>query len=49
MIIDVNVNLSRWPSRRLHGDEPDELVKMLELACKGITTLLQEQARALST
>jgi len=29
MIIDVNVNLSRWPFRRLHGDEPGELVKML--------------------
>ncbi|HVR85459.1 MAG TPA: amidohydrolase family protein [Planctomycetota bacterium] len=29
MIIDVNVNLSRWPFRRLRGDEPAELVSLL--------------------
>ncbi len=29
MIIDVNVNLSRWPFRRLRGDDPKELAKML--------------------
>jgi hypothetical protein len=29
MIIDVNVNLSRWPFRRLRGDETPELVTML--------------------
>lgn len=28
-MIDVNVNLSRWPLRRLTGDEPDRLVKEL--------------------
>jgi predicted TIM-barrel fold metal-dependent hydrolase len=28
-IIDTNVYLSRWPFRRLHGDEPDELVAKL--------------------
>ena len=29
MIVDVNVNLSRWPFRRLAGDEPAELVERL--------------------
>jgi predicted TIM-barrel fold metal-dependent hydrolase len=29
MIIDVNANLSRWPFRRLRGDETPELVAML--------------------
>lgn len=29
MIVDVNVNLSRWPFRRLRGDETPELVEML--------------------
>ena len=29
MIIDVNVSLSRWPFRRLTGDEPAELVARL--------------------
>jgi len=29
MIIDVNVHLSRWPFRRLRGDEPAELVSFL--------------------
>jgi predicted TIM-barrel fold metal-dependent hydrolase len=29
MIIDVNVSLSRWPFRRLRGDEPAELVSLL--------------------
>jgi predicted TIM-barrel fold metal-dependent hydrolase len=29
MIIDTNVNLSRWPFRRLTGDEPTELVSRL--------------------
>ena len=29
MIIDVNVHLSRWPFRRLRGDEPGELVSLL--------------------
>jgi predicted TIM-barrel fold metal-dependent hydrolase len=28
-VIDVNVNLSRWPFRRLAGDEPAELVARL--------------------
>src|SRR5579864_9288044 len=28
-MIDVNVNLSRWPYRRLIGDEPDDLVANL--------------------
>ena len=28
-LIDVNVNLSRWPLRRLPGDEPDRLVAQL--------------------
>src|SRR5262249_34048486 len=27
--VDVNVNLSRWPFRRLKGDEPAELVAKL--------------------
>lgn len=30
MIIDVNVNLSRWPFRRLAGDEPAALVAKLK-------------------
>jgi predicted TIM-barrel fold metal-dependent hydrolase len=29
MIIDVNANLSRWPFRRLRGDDTPELVAML--------------------
>ncbi|MEW5975894.1 MAG: amidohydrolase family protein [Acidobacteriota bacterium] len=29
MIIDTNVNLSRWPFRRLAGDEPADLVSKL--------------------
>ncbi len=29
MIIDVNVHLSRWPFRRLRGDDPEELVSHL--------------------
>ncbi|HLY08717.1 MAG TPA: amidohydrolase family protein [Planctomycetota bacterium] len=29
MIIDVNVTLSRWPFRRLRGDEPGDLVSLL--------------------
>ena len=29
MIVDTNVNLSRWPFRRLPGDEPAELVAKL--------------------
>jgi predicted TIM-barrel fold metal-dependent hydrolase len=29
MIIDVNVNVSRWPFRRLKGDETSDLVTML--------------------
>jgi predicted TIM-barrel fold metal-dependent hydrolase len=29
MIVDVNVNLSRWPFRRLRGDETPVLVSML--------------------
>jgi predicted TIM-barrel fold metal-dependent hydrolase len=29
MIVDANVNLSRWPFRRLRGDEPEELAAML--------------------
>jgi uncharacterized protein len=28
-LIDVNVNLSRWPTRRLRGDEPGDLVAKL--------------------
>ena len=28
-MIDTNVYLSRWPFRRLRGDEPGELVEML--------------------
>lgn len=35
MIVDVNVNLSRWPFRRLKGDEPSELVAMLQQ--RGVT------------
>jgi predicted TIM-barrel fold metal-dependent hydrolase len=30
MIIDVNVHLSRWPFRRLRGDEPADLVAYLK-------------------
>ena len=30
MIIDTNVSLSRWPFRRLVGDEPTELVSILK-------------------
>src|SRR5215510_3539023 len=29
MIIDTNVNLSRWPFRRLAGDQPADLVARL--------------------
>lgn len=29
MIVDVNVSLSRWPFRRVRGDETPELVEML--------------------
>ena len=29
MIIDTNVNLSRWPFRRLAGDETADLVARL--------------------
>jgi len=29
-IIDTNVNLFRWPFRRVHGDETGELVKILK-------------------
>lgn len=29
MIVDVNVHLSRWPFRRLRGDEPSDLASML--------------------
>jgi predicted TIM-barrel fold metal-dependent hydrolase len=29
MIVDINVSLSRWPFRRLRGDETSELVAML--------------------
>lgn len=32
MLIDVNVYLSRWPFRRLAGDEPTDLVKKLRSA-----------------
>jgi hypothetical protein len=32
MIVDVNVNLSRWPFRRLAGDEPAALVANLRKA-----------------
>ena len=34
-MIDVNVSLSRWPFRRLVGDEPDRLVA--ELRKRGVT------------
>ena len=30
MIIDTNVSLSRWPFRRLRGDDPDDLVSVLQ-------------------
>jgi predicted TIM-barrel fold metal-dependent hydrolase len=30
MIVDVNVSLSRWPFRRLRGDEPADLVSLLK-------------------
>ena len=29
MIVDTNVNLSRWPFRRLNGDDPAALVAKL--------------------
>jgi predicted TIM-barrel fold metal-dependent hydrolase len=32
VIVDVNVNLSRWPFRRLAGDEPRDLVARLSKA-----------------
>lgn len=35
MIVDVHVNLSRWPFRRLRGDETPELVSMLR--ARGVT------------
>jgi hypothetical protein len=35
MITDTNVYLSRWPFRRLRGDEPAQLVEMLRK--KGVT------------
>jgi predicted TIM-barrel fold metal-dependent hydrolase len=35
MIVDVNVSLSRWPFRRLRGDETPELVSMLQ--ARGVT------------
>src|SRR5438045_3735019 len=28
-LIDVNVNLGRWPTRRLRGDDPNTLVALL--------------------
>lgn len=31
MIVDTNVNLSRWPFRRLRGDEPADLVARLRM------------------
>lgn len=31
-IVDVNVSLSRWPMRRVPGDEPDRLVAKLKAA-----------------
>lgn len=34
-MIDVNVNLSRWPFRRLAGDEPDGMVERLRK--RGVT------------
>jgi predicted TIM-barrel fold metal-dependent hydrolase len=34
-LIDVNVSLSRWPARRIHGDEPAELAAMLK--ARGVT------------
>lgn len=34
-LIDVNVNLSRWPLRRLPGDEPDRLIA--QLRAHGVT------------
>ncbi|HKV41049.1 MAG TPA: amidohydrolase family protein, partial [Blastocatellia bacterium] len=35
MIVDTNVNLFRWPFRRLAGDDPADLVKRLR--DKGVT------------
>jgi predicted TIM-barrel fold metal-dependent hydrolase len=35
VIVDVNVSLSRWPFRRLRGDEAPELVSMLQ--ARGVT------------
>ncbi len=29
MIVDTNISLSRWPFRRLPGDEPEKLVATL--------------------
>src|SRR5947207_1341360 len=29
-IIDTNVYISRWPSRRVYGDEPAELIELLQ-------------------
>jgi len=29
-LIDVNVNLGRWPTRHVHGDEPRELIRILK-------------------
>lgn len=34
-VVDVNVYLFRWPFRRIEGDEPDELVRMLR--AQGVT------------
>ncbi len=30
MIVDTNVHLSHWPFRRVHGDEPEQLVELLQ-------------------
>jgi predicted TIM-barrel fold metal-dependent hydrolase len=29
-LIDVNVSLGQWPTRRVHGDEPRDLVRLLK-------------------
>ena len=34
MIVDVNVHLSRWPFRRLRGDDPAALATLLR--AKGV-------------
>jgi predicted TIM-barrel fold metal-dependent hydrolase len=34
-LVDVNVHLSRWPTRRIRGDEPAELATMLRT--RGVT------------